>query len=109
MGKLVKKYAIISTSYWDGDNWKNFHVIQSGLSEEDILKIKYNYDEYLRLWNECYDQEKDNSKKGIVKNLRVDLENVLNKRNKENNFTSISDYYKIWSEKDLIIEIFDVE
>ena len=106
--KLIKKYALVSTSFWDGDNWKSFHILRNGLSEEDVLRIKHNFDEYLRLWKECYQKEADNTKNGVSQDLRTELVSFLNKIDIENNYTSISDDYNLWSEVDLIIENFKV-
>jgi len=57
MKKLVKKYALVSTSYYDrysNGEWKNFHIIRDNLIEEDIIKISKYADEYSRLWEDCY-------------------------------------------------------
>jgi hypothetical protein len=105
---LVKKYAIVSTSYFESTDWKSFHVVQQDLTEADILRIKFYYDMHMRLWQECYAQEHENAKNGVVKDLRSDLRQFLSSPIGETT-CSIENYYNIWSEKDLIIEHFDVE
>ena len=110
MKKLIKKYALVSTSHFDGfdGGWKNFHIIRDNLTEEDIIKISNYADEHNRLWKDCYEQERENAKKRIVKDLRTDLYKYLNEPIIDT-YYSIEDYSKLWSEKDLIIEHFVVE
>lgn len=109
MSNLVKKYALVSTNYWDSGEWKSFYIITSGLTEDDIKRIKFYSDEYSRLWNDCYAQEKENAKNGIEKNLRTDLIFQLNEPINGNGLWSIKDYHELWIKKDLIIEHFDIE
>ena len=106
---LVKKYAIVSTNYYESREWKSFHVVEQGLTESDILRIKFYHDMHMRLWNECYDQERENAKNRISKDLRTDLYKFLSGPISDLDHSSIEYYYKIWSEKDLVIEHFDVE
>ena len=108
MKKLVKKYALVSTSYYDDGEWKKFHIIIDNLTEEDIIKISNYADEYNRLWKENYENENENAKKRITKDLRTDLEKFLNEPILDD-FYSIEDYHKLWLEKDLIIEHFVIE
>lgn len=103
MSKLIKKYAIISTAN------DNFFIIEKNLTEDDIILIKYYSDEYDRLWNECYAQERENAKNQIhmAIDLRPDLIKLLNQPISKANIYSISDYHRIWLSKDLIIEHFE--
>ena len=93
MKKLVKKYALVSTSYYDDGEWKKFHIIIDNLTEEDIIKISNYADEYNRLWKENYENENENAKKRITKDLRTDLEKFLNEPILDD-FYSIEDYHK---------------
>ena len=108
MKKLVKKYALVSTSYYDEGEWKKFHILIDNLTEEDIIKISNYYDEYNRLWKENYEKERENAKNRIVEDLRTDLKKFLNEPISDD-FYSIEDYYKLWLDKDLIIEHFAIE
>ncbi len=111
MFKLVKKYAFVSTSYYHDGEWKNFFITHSGMTENDVLKIKEISDEYYRLWEECYAKERENALDGVYEDLRTDLITYLNTRINIGtcNYLSRKDYHKIWTEKDLIIEHFVID
>jgi len=36
----MNKYAIISTSHYDNNEWKNFHVLLENLTREQILGLQ---------------------------------------------------------------------
>jgi len=55
-----------------------------------------------------YKQEQENAKNRIVKDLRTDLYKHLDEPIIDD-YYSIGDYHKLWTEKDLIIEHFVVE
>lgn len=105
---MIKKYAIVSTNLYVDGEWKSFYLVQTNLTEEDILKIKFYYDEHNRLWEECYAQERENAKNGIAKDLRTDLIYFLKKQISENDYNSIENYYETWLKKDLIIEHYEI-
>lgn len=105
---MIKKYAIVSTNYYYNGEWRGFHLVKTGLTEEDLLKMKFFYDEYIRLWNECYSQERENAINNINKDIRSELNSFLKKNVSEDDHNSIEDYYQIWQEKDLIIEHYEV-
>lgn len=109
MSKLIKKYALVSTSFWGGDNWKSFAILKDGLTEDDLIKIKSDADIHRQLWNQCYKQEQENVKNGVSEDLRTDLNKLINQRTPENGYQSIKDNHKLWLDKDLIIESFHVE
>ena len=105
---MIKKYALVSTSYWDGNRCKSFHILRSGLTEEEIARIKFYAEERTRLWDECYKQEAENAKNGgITVDLRTGLREMLNKPISEADIYTVEDYYRIWTEKDLIIERYE--
>ena len=109
MTKLSKKYALVSTSYYCDGEWKNFYILSNNLTEEDLVKIKFYHDEHMRLWRECYAKEKENAKNRVCEDLRTDLQAFLKQPISETDRYSINNYYDLWSEKDLIIENFEVE
>lgn len=104
MSRLIKKYALVSTSYWswsDGE-WKSFHIILDNLSEDQVCDLEHGFFEHIRLWNECYAKERENALNQITEDLRTPLMKHLD--------TVCSGEYtleeckKLWSAKDLIIE-----
>jgi hypothetical protein len=105
---MIKKYALVSTSYYDCGIWKSFYILIDGLTEDDVQKIKFYSEEYSRLWKDCYEQERENAKKSINVDLRTDLKKLLNKSISETDYYTIEDYYKLWSDKDLIIEHYEL-
>lgn len=111
MEKLIKQYAFVSTSYYTDGEWKSFYIVRSGMTENDVLKIKEYYDECNRLRNECYEKERENAKNRISEDLRTDLEEYLNKPIDIENgiYESIRDYHQVWLNKDLIIEHFEIK
>jgi hypothetical protein len=108
MLKLVKKYALISTSFYEDGKWKNFHILRDNLSEKDVIEINNYAEEYNRLWRECYQKEQENAKNRIIQDLRTELKNYLNKPIPDKHY-SINDYYKLWLDQDLITEHYVIE
>jgi len=109
MTKLSKKYALVSTSYYYDGEWKNFYILSKDLTEEDLVTIKFYHDEHMRLWTECYAKERENAKNGVREDLRTDLQAFLNQPISATDRSTIDYYHNLWSEKDLIIEHFEVE
>jgi hypothetical protein len=111
MSKLIKKYSFVSTSYYADGDWKSFYILHSGMTENDVLNIKKYADEYNRLWDECYKQERENANNMVCMDLRTDL--VANLRRpidiEQGIYHSIKDYHQMWLDKDLIIEHFEIE
>jgi hypothetical protein len=108
MERLIKKYALVSTSYWSwpDSEWKNFHIILNDLSEDQVCQLQHGYSEFFRLWEECYAKEKENGKNRISEDLRTPLEKHL-KSTYSGEYT-LSTCKELWSNKDLIIEHFTV-
>lgn len=105
--RLVKKFALISTSHYEFGESKSFHVLLDGLSEEQVLSIQAGYDEYYRLWNECYEKERQYAALRISEDLRTPLNAYIDT-------TYFGDFnirtcQKLWSEKELVIEHFTTE
>jgi len=118
MSKLVKKFAFVSTSFYDRDGegrFKSFHITLNDLTEEDVLIIKKNCDLYDNMWSDLYNLERENAKIGVYKDLRPELEIKIkglieDKLSSEYmQHFSIKDCREAWLEKDLIIENYLIE
>lgn len=107
MERLIKKYALVSTSHWDRDGkWKSFHIILDNLSEDQLCYIEHGFSEYMRLWKECYDKERENALNRTFEDLRTPLvKHIKSALSGEYTLETCQD---LWSQKDLIIEHFMV-
>jgi len=105
--RLVRKFALISTSHYEFGEFKNFHIIVEGLSEQQLLLMQEGFDEYNRLWEECYAKERENAYNRITEDLRTPLENHA--KNTHFGDFNMKICQKLWSEKDLVIEHFVTE
>ena len=102
MPKLVKKFAFVSTSFYDRDcgEYKSFYV---------------NFNLYNKLWKDLFDKERENAQKKTLENLRPELERKLKGFIEEKlsseyiQHFSIKDCHEAWLEKDLIIENYLME
>ena len=117
-GRLVPRYSLISTLFPTNDGgFKSFGVIMDNLTEKDVLTIKFYFDKYIEMNNEVLNQELENAKNGkytdLRKQLYIDLQkNVTDSFSdeiKKNCVLTISDCRKIWSEKDLIVQTFNID
>lgn len=108
MNKLVKKYALVSTSHYDCGEWKSFYILRDNLTEEDVIEINRYAEKHRQLWQECYKKEQENAKNRIVQDLRTELHSYLNKPIPDK-YYSIEDYHRLWLDKDLIIEHYVIE